>query len=111
MAKDKGFIDLGRKYDMSAKVDEAPKERVDYPTVFITHKSDGQGSKMDDMPDEGEAVIRYKVRTYKEDLENGTCSCELDIMSIKPLGVKETKRKSSEESLDEALTNISKKKK
>jgi len=106
-----GYIDLGRKYDSSAVMPEKPKERVDYPTLFISHKSGGEGAKMDDMPDSGEAVIKYKVRSYKEDLENGTCSCELDVISIKPMGAKEKKKSSSEDSLDEAFNKIASKKK
>ncbi len=104
-------IDLGRTYDIGKPIEAKSKPQVDYPTLFIRHKSSGKESKMDDMADEGEAVIKYKIRSYKEDLKNDTCECEIDVISIKPMAKKAKKNKSSEESLDEALTNISKKKK
>ena len=106
-------IDLGKKMDTgleSAKVkDSAPK--VYYPTVHITHDMSGDGSEMDSMPDEGDAMIHYKIVSYKEDKKDKTCSCELEITSITPSGSKSKPKKSSEDSLDAALNEIVSKKK
>lgn len=111
MAKDSGYIDLGKSYDTSAKIAEDPKNKVSYPSVYITHDMEGEGAGMDEVPDEGEATIKYRIVSYKEDLKNGTCSCEIEIMGFKPSATKAKKQKSSDDSLDEALTNIENSKK
>ncbi len=112
MAKSE-YIDLGKTYDPMAIEAKAgkPEKRTEYPTLYLRHDMEGDESKLDSMPDEGEAVIRYQIKSYKEDLKNDTCECEIEIMSIKPLSAKVKKSKTSEDSLDEALTNISKNKK
>lgn len=105
-------IDLGKKYDMKKEAvvstDSPNKSKIDYPTLYINHGD--ESSALNDMPDEGEAVITYKVKRYSEDLENDTCSCELSVTSIKPLGKKAKKTKTSEENLDSALDDVVKKK-
>lgn len=110
MSKD--FIDLGRKYEsnMVTASDKPHKERerVDYPTLYIHHGPEGRS--LDDMEEEGEAIIKYKLKKYTEDVENDSCSCELSITGIKPLNKKQKKAKSSEESLSEAFDKVAKNK-
>src|SRR6478736_3373472 len=98
-------IDLGKTIDMPSPIAEKKdsKSKVHYPSVFITHDMSGDGSELDGMPDEGDAMIHYKISSYKEDKKNNTCQCEIEIMSIKPMGSKSKPKKSSEDSLDEAL--------
>lgn len=108
-------IDLGKTYDpaaMDVAAKDSKKPKVSYPSVFITHDMGKDGSKLDGMPDEGDAIIHYKISSYKEDKKNNTCSCELDIMSIKPTGPKaKPKKDTAEDGLGAALDNIAKSKK
>jgi hypothetical protein len=109
---DKGFIDLGKKYGgkNDTMISDSPKEHVDYPTLFIRHDI-GDKSGLDEIPDgEFEFTAKGRLVRYTEDLKNGTCSCEIEVLSIKPSSRKVKKAKSSEDSLDEALTEVARKK-
>lgn len=109
MAKD-SFIDLGKSYEPKSIEAEVPAEdKKSYPTLYIEHGD--ESSALNDLPDEGEAVIKYRIVRYTEDLKNDTCRCELEVLGLKPMGEqKQKKSKSSEESLDEALSGIQAKK-
>lgn len=107
---DKDFIDLGRKFNAEAKVPDKPKESVSYPTLFISHDTK-DGSGLNELPDgEFDFTGRARVISYKEDLKNGTCQCEIEVMGIKPSAKKAKKPKTSEENLDSALDEVVKKK-
>jgi hypothetical protein len=106
------FINLGKEYDSKGNIpteSPASAKKVDYPTLYISHGANK--ADLDDIADEGEAVIKYKLKRYSEDVENDSCSCELSVTDIKPLNKKQKKRKSSEDSLDETLDAIMSKKK
>ncbi len=105
------YIDLGKKYsDMQGKVAEEPKDKTSYPTLFVSHDS-GDGSGLDELPDgEFEFTGKGRVVSYKEDMKNGTCSCEIEVMGITPSTKKAKKTKTSEDGLSEALDEVVKKK-
>jgi hypothetical protein len=82
-------IDLGKK--LSDLVEVAPMTPGDthYPDLYI---SDTDDRRLAEMPDQGEATIKYKVisRTHREDRKgkgNGkdySCSIRLEVLSIDP---------------------------
>lgn len=83
-------IDLGRKYDddigQPISITEV-RDKVHYPDFFVSNTED---TRLLDMPDEGEATIRYKVvsRNHSEDKRNGKirrrCSITIEVHSIEP---------------------------
>lgn len=110
---DNGYIDLGKKYNMGGDMpamDKKPKETISYPTLFVSHDMK-DGSGLNELPDgEFEFTGKARIVSYKENMKDGTCQCEMEVMAIKPSTKKAKKTKSSEDSLDEALTEVAKKK-
>lgn len=80
--KYKSFIDLGHKHEtpMQCEPAEPDKNRVSYPSLYIA-----SDSKID-LPDSGDAIIRFKKVSSSESERDGksSYSCELEIMAIKP---------------------------
>jgi hypothetical protein len=82
------YIDLGKKIaDFLMPASPASSQDTHYPDLYL---SDVDDTAIADMPDKGEAVIKYRVlsRTYREE-KNGdkklrSCSVRLEILSIKP---------------------------
>lgn len=82
-------IDLGKKWgDKISQISISDeKDKVHYPDFHI---SDTEDTRLLDMPDEGEATIRYRVvsRHHSESKRNGTkkrsCSITLEVVSIEP---------------------------
>ncbi len=107
------MIDLGKKYPSGSEVAAkySSEDKMSYPTMHITHdikKDEG----LDELPEgEFEFTAKGRVVKYTEDIKNGTCSCEIEVMGISPSTKKAKKSKSSEESLDEALTKVAANKK
>ncbi len=100
-------IDLGSKpaKEMSeAKI--SPAKEVYYPSINVR---DAEG--LDDLP-EGEFTFtgKGKVVSYTESMRDGkeSCSCEIEIHSIKPSTKKTKKTKDGGERLDESLDKIAK---
>jgi hypothetical protein len=109
---DNGYIDLGKKYNSGAElsVDKKPKESVSYPTLFVSHDMK-DGSGLDELPDgEFEFTGKARIVSYKENMKDGTCQCEIEVMGIKPSTKRAKKAKTSEENLDSALDEVVKKK-
>lgn len=104
-----GMIDLGKKpgKEMTEKAALAPRE-VYYPSINV-HDVEG----LDDLP-EGEFTFtgKGKVVSYTESTRDGkeSCSCELEIHSIKPSNNKEKKVKEADERLEDSFKKIAKKK-
>lgn len=105
MAND-GMIDLGRKPEKLGKPEVAKDPKVYYPTL---HLNNIEG--LDDLP-EGEFTFtgKGKLVSYSENLETGTCSCELEIRSISPSSKKVKKSKDAGERLDDSFDEIAKNK-
>jgi len=110
MKTDDGFHDLGEKPpDCETKTLAAPSEgRVYYPSLYF-HGKQAEGIK--DLPNEGEAVIKFKKvsqseRTEKRDgKEEKTYSVELEIHAIK--AGKETKSEASSASSEQPTAHES----
>ncbi len=101
-----GYIDLGKSYDTKAEISVPEKNRVSYPTMYVSHDMKDD-SGLDELPDgEFEFTAKGRVISYKEDMKNKTCSCEIEVIGIKPSTKKAKKAKSSEESLDTALDDV-----
>lgn len=102
-------IDLGSKpgKEMSA-AKPSPAKEVYYPSI---HVRDAEG--LEDLPD-GEFTFtgKGKVVSYTETERDGkeTCSCEIEIHSIKPSTKKLRKAKEADERLDDSFNKIAKKK-
>lgn len=82
-------IDLGRKWGDTGEpisISEM-KDETHYPDLHI---GDVEDARLADMPDEGIATIRYKIRsrTHNEHERKGkkchSCSVSMDILSIEP---------------------------
>lgn len=91
------YYDLGSKPEaIGAKPDKAPS--VYYPHLSITSKEEM------DLPDEGEAMIRFKKVEDSKNTKRGEYRCDLEITGIKPMGsgmMKGPKKKTFGEALDE----------
>lgn len=83
-------IDLGRKWDDIIGIVQAgeDKDRTHYPDLHIGETAD---ARLLDLPDEGEATIRFKVvhRNHSEHTGAGgkkerRCSLTLEVLSIDP---------------------------
>ena len=94
-------IDLGKKWNdeiMPISMRDE-KDRVHYPDFHI---SDTEDTRLLDMPDEGEATVRYRVvsRHHSESKRNGTkkrsCSITLEVLSIEPPEPKKKKNGDSD---------------
>jgi hypothetical protein len=80
-------IDLGQKYDdlISQASSLADKDRVHYPDFHIPETED---TRLLEMPDEGEATIKFKVvsRHHSESNRNGKkerrCSLTIEVCKI-----------------------------
>jgi hypothetical protein len=81
-------IDLGKKYDDDIGIPISVNEirnKVHYPDLHI---SDTDNTRLLDMPDSGEATIKFRVvsRNHSEDKRNGDkkrrCSLTLEVMAI-----------------------------
>lgn len=99
-----GFIDLGKTYNPKAEValkESTPK--TSYPTLFVSHDMKDDGG-LDQLPDgEFEFVGKGKIVSYKENMKDGTCQCEIEVMAIKPSSKKAKKAATAEDSLDSAF--------
>lgn len=81
-------INLGRKWeDMLGPINRAEKDSTHYPDIYI---SDVDDPRLLEMPDEGEATIKFRVvdRTHAEYGRDGKkerrCSVRLEVISIEP---------------------------
>jgi hypothetical protein len=91
-------IDLGRKLGENVTPISISdlKDETHYPDLYISEIDD---SRLADMPDEGEALIKYKVitRSHNEHQRDGKkehrCSITLEVRSIDPPPPKEKKKK------------------
>jgi hypothetical protein len=91
-------IDLGKKWndDMGTPISISEmRDQTHYPDLHI---GDTDDTRLFDMPDEGEATIRYKVisLTHNERNCNGkkkqSCSITMEIRSIDPPPAKSKKK-------------------
>jgi hypothetical protein len=80
-------IDLGKKISDMMPIGALSPEKEHYPDLYI---SDTDERRLAEMPDEGEATIRYRVvsRTHREEgkgkRKDYSCSLRLEILSIDP---------------------------
>jgi hypothetical protein len=87
-------IDLGKKLGDMLSV-ETVSQKEHYPDLYI---SDTDERALAEMPDEGEATIRYRVvsRTHREEgkgkRKDYSCSLRLEILSIDPPEAKSKKK-------------------
>jgi len=91
------YYDLGSKPE---KITDSPSKgpSVYYPHLTITSKEEM------DLPDEGEAMIRFTKVEDTKNKKRGEYRCDLEITGIKPMGagmMKAPKTKSFGEALDE----------
>ncbi len=101
-------IDLGSKPGKEMSEAKVAQKEVYYPTLHLSNV-DG----LDELP-EGEFTFtgKGKVISYTESTRDGkdTCSCELEIHSIKPTNKKVKKEKDADDRLNDSLNKIAKKK-
>ncbi len=101
--QDSGTIDLGSK-PSEDKMAMPSKDSAYYPSLHINNV-DG----LDNLPD-GEFTFtgKGKLISYTESMRNGknTCSCEIEVHSIKPLDEGSKKSKDGGDRLDESLDEI-----
>jgi hypothetical protein len=81
-------IDLGRKLGDMVPIGAIAADQPHYPDLYL---SDVDDLKLADMPDKGEATIKYRVvsRTHREEKgpdgkKQRSCSLRLEILSITP---------------------------
>ncbi len=100
-----GMIDLGSK-PSEMKTEMPSKDSTYYPSLRIDNVEG-----LDDLP-EGEFTFtgKGKLVSYTESMRNGksTCSCEIEVHSIKPSTKKAKPVKDGGERLDESLDKIAK---
>lgn len=100
--KDNGFIGLSAKREGNMPVDLSEPPEESYPSLYL---SDIEG--IESLPEEGEAVIRYKRRSITETEREGkeSCSVELEIQAIKPSGKKtpDSHRKPADSEMEDAI--------
>ena len=100
-------ISLGKKLGDMIKVSEVSPEKEHYPDLYI---SDTDDRRLAEMPDEGEATIRYRVvsRTHREEgkgkSKNYSCSLRLEVLSIEPPAAN-GKKKDSDNGARKALND------
>lgn len=101
-------IDLGEKLKLEPlSIHDLTKE-TQYPRLHI---SDHDDSRLADIPDEGEATIKYKVvdRTHREESRNGkkrySCCLVLEVKSIDPPPAKGKKPKESDGGARKAMND------
>jgi hypothetical protein len=101
-------IDLGKKLSDSIEIMSMGKNDAHYPDLYI---SDTDDRRLAEMPDQGEATIKYRVvsRTHREERKgkgNGkdySCSIRLEILSINPPEGKKKKNGDSDGGLRKAM--------
>jgi hypothetical protein len=80
-------IDLGKKLNDIMSISAISPEKEHYPDLYI---SDTDDRRLAEMPDTGEATIRYRIvsRTHREEgkgkNKDYSCSLRLEILSIDP---------------------------
>jgi len=83
-------------------------DEAHYPTIYIDDVDD---RALAEMPDQGEAVIRYRVvsRTHREEgkgkRKDYTCSLRLEVLSIQPPESKKKKNGDSDGGVRRAMDN------
>lgn len=97
------------KYDLGVpnKYNEPPLEPMKqgdeptkhYPTLFV------EGVEMD-LPEEGTAVVKYRLTRETEDYKRKKCNYDIEILSFEPKGVKVTKKVDTGEILDKIMEEI-----
>jgi hypothetical protein len=104
-------IDLGKKLSDSIEIMSMGSNDSHYPDLYI---GDTDDRRLAEMPDEGEATIKYRVvsRTHREERKGKSkgkdysCSIRLEILSIDPPESKGKKRNSdSDGGARKALSN------
>lgn len=95
-------IDLGRKSPSGPIEPKAEKNKVWYPNVYI---SNVKGLKLPD--GEFEFTGRARVTSKTENMKDETCSYDLELMSITPIGpgedddLEETMKRKAKKKMDE----------
>jgi hypothetical protein len=77
-------IDLGKTLDDMISVSAVKPDEPHYPDLYL---GDIDDPKILEMPDKGEATIKYRVisRTHREEKgRKDTCSIRLEVLSISP---------------------------
>jgi hypothetical protein len=101
-------IDLGRKLNDIMPIGLSSPEKEHYPDLYI---SDTDDRRLAEMPDEGEATIRYRVvsRTHREEgkgkRKDYSCSLRLEVLSIEPPEPKKKKNGDSDGGARKALND------
>lgn len=96
-------IGLGKKLSDMIHVEELPPEKEHYPDLFISGSDE---KRLAEMPDQGEATIRYRVvsRTHREEKGRGySCDIRLEILSIDPPPTKSKPRKNGNDEARKAF--------
>jgi hypothetical protein len=101
-------IDLGKKLGNLIEVAPMSSSDAHYPDLYI---SDTDDRRLAEMPDQGEATIKYKVisRTHREEgkgkSKKYSCSLRLEITSIDPPEGKKKKNGDSDGGARKALSD------
>jgi hypothetical protein len=100
-------IDLGRKLNDMISISAMQPDEAHYPELCISDADE----QLAEMPDEGTATIRYRVRnrTHREE-KNGkrkerSCSLRLDVLSIEPPPSKKKKNGNSDGGVRKAMND------
>ena len=87
-------INLGKKLSDMISVEPMTQEKEHYPDLYISEVDD---KRIAEMPDSGEATIKYRVlsRTYRQEKNRkDSCSLRLEIPAIDPPTAKGKKKES-----------------
>ena len=101
-------IDLGKKLGDLVEVAPMGPGDAHYPDLYI---SDTDDRRLAEMPDQGEATIKYRVisRTHREERKGKSkdysCSIRLEILSIDPPEGKKKKNGDSDGGARKALSD------
>lgn len=112
-AQDKGMVDLGKPMPSGGlQDDESEDGKMSYPTLYIRDIPE-----LDDLPDgEFYFTAKGKVTQHTESdpvdgEDDGHCSCEITVLSMKPMASgKKAPKSDPEAGLDGALDSIAQKK-
>jgi hypothetical protein len=101
-------IDLGRKLNDIVSISAMRPDEAHYPDLCI---SDTDDRRLAEMPDEGIATIRYRIRsrTHREEKKGKgkdySCSLRLEILSIDPPPNKKKKNGDSDGGARKAMND------
>src|SRR4029077_4571299 len=101
-------IDLGRNFNDMLRIEPLDTDKAHYPDLCI----EGDDERLANMPDQGVAEIKYRIRSRTHREEKGSkgkdrysCSLRLEVLSIDPPESKKKKNGDSDGGARKAMDN------